>query len=276
MRLLPAAAFVAAPLLVGAAPAFAADIAIETPVAVEAIQQDGWLVTLKATGTISPKFEGSGKYGVSGMPGLSVRRPNQPWKFGAPDDGFGFPVLDTAWFQAGPVARIRGERDSSDDHKFRGMRDIDWAIEPGLFVEFYPYEKIRVRGELRHGVWGHSGFVGNVSADWIERFDRLVISVGPRMEIGDGKFMDTYYGVNGPEALRNGRVSPYKADGGIKSVGFASAVTYDWTEHWSSTLFGGYDRLTGDAAKSPVAKTLGSKNALTVGLGVAYTFGVNW
>lgn len=257
------------------APAFAADMAIEPPIAVTAVKE-GWLVTLKATGVVTPKFEGAAKYGVSGYPGLSIRRPGQPWKFGAPDDGFGFALIDTPWFQAGPVGRVRSERDSSDVRKFRGMDDVNWGIEPGAFVEVYPLEVLRLRGELRHGVYGHHGFVGNLAADYIQRFDNITVSFGPRAEFGDGKFMDKYYGVDFGEALRNGRVGTYKAKGGFKSVGLAGALTYDWNENWSTTGFAAYDRLVGEAGRSPVARTLGTKNAYTVGLGVAYTFDVNW
>ena len=264
----------AAALIAG--PALAADMPmIEPPVATTAIQE-GWLVTLKGTGVVQPKFEGAAKYGVSGYPGLSIRRPGQPWKFGAPDDGFGFALIDTPWFQAGPVGRIRSERNSSDVRKFRGMDDVNWGIEPGVFVEVYPLDVFRVRGEFRRGVYGHHGFVGNIAADYIQRFDNITVSIGPRTEFGSGRFMNTYFGVDLDESIANGRVGTYKAGGGFKSVGAAAAITYDWDENWSTTAFGGYDRLVGDAAKSPVAKTLGTKNAFTAGLGLAYTFGVNW
>jgi outer membrane protein len=271
------ACLIVAPLL-AAGPVLAADVALEAepPVAVVAAQE-GWIVTLKATGTFQPKFEGTSKYGISGFPGLSLRRPGQPWKFGAPDDGFGFALIDTPWFQAGPVGRIRSERDSSDVKRFFGMKDVDYAIEPGAFIEFYPLEMFRVRGELRHGFWGHDGVVGNVSADYIQRFDRTVVSFGPRMELGNGEFMNTYFGVDREEAANSPRIAaPYKAKGGIKSVGLAGAVTYDVTENWAVTGFGAYNRLVGEAADSPVARRIGTKNAFTAGLGVAYSFGVDW
>ena len=273
-RLLAALAL-AAPLAAFAGTAIAADVPMEEPVAVQA-QNEGWLVTLKGTGVWSQRFEASNKYRLSGYPGISIRRPGQPWKFGAPDDGFGFAVVDTPWFQLGPVARIRGERDWKDDKKFRGMDNVDWAIEPGAFLELYPADFFRVRGELRYGTWGYDGFVGNVSADYINRFDRFTLSVGPRMEIGGKEFMNTYYGVSANEAAFNGRVTRYKADGGVKSVGVAGALTYDWSQNWSTTGFASYNRLVGDAADSPVAKKLGEKDSYSVGLGVAYTFSVNW
>jgi outer membrane scaffolding protein for murein synthesis (MipA/OmpV family) len=235
-----------------------------------------WIVTLKATSTIQPRFEGAREYGFGVSPGLSIRRPGQPWKFGAPDDGFGFALWDTEWFQLGPVGRVRGERNSSKVNRFRGMHDIDLAIEPGAFIEVYPYENIRVRGELRRGVRGHHGFVGNIAADWIQRVDRTTLSIGPRVEIGDHNFMDEYFGVTAREAARNTRATRYNAKGGVKSVGLAAAATYDWSKNWSTTAFGAYNHLVGEAADSPVAKKLGTKSAFTVGLGVAYSFGVDW
>lgn len=262
--------------LASAATAHAADMALESPPVAVAAANEGWIVTLKASGGYMPKTEGASDYGFFAYPGLSLRRPGQPWKFGAPDDGFGIALIDSAWFQFGPVGRVRPKRNSSDVSHFEGLDDVHWAIEPGAFLEVYPLEFFRIRGELRRGVWGHHGFVGNVSADYIQRFDRLIVSFGPRTEIGDGDFMDAYFGISAHEAVENGRVAPYRAKGGVKSVGVAGALTYEWTEHWSTTAFGAYNRLVGEAADSPVAKTLGTKNAYTAGLGVAYSFSVDW
>lgn len=266
----------AAGLLVLAGAAQAADMPAANPPLAVTAADDGWIVTLKATGVVQPKFEGADKYGFFVQPGLSLRRPGQPWKFGAPDDGFGFAVIDTPWLQAGPVGRIRPERDSSDVKKFFGMKDVDYGIEPGAFVEVYPFETMRLRGELRHGFWGHDGVVGNVSADYIQRFGPMTVSIGPRTEFGDSDFMNAYYGVSAGEAAANGNISSYKAKGGFKSVGVGAAVTYDFTPNWSATGFGAYNRLVGEAADSPVAKDLGTKDAFTAGLGVAYSFGVDW
>lgn len=261
-----------------ASPAFAADMsAADSPVvAQDGIGQPDWRVTIKATGLVAPEFEGAKDYAISGAPGLSIRRPGQPWKFGAPDDGFGFALLDTEYFQIGPVGRIRSERDSSDERKIRTLNDVDWAIEPGLFVEFYPTSNIRVRGELRHGIGGHDGFVGDIAADWIQRTGPFTLSLGPRVALGDSSFMNEYFGVSSRESARVNGLDRFKADGGVKSVGVAGAATYDWTPNWSTTVFGGYNRLTGDAAKSPIVKRLDSKDQFTVGLGVAYTFDYSW
>lgn len=272
------ATFAVAALIALGAAAQAADVnAVETPEAALApVAAEGWRVTLKATSVMRPEFEGASDYAFSVTPGLSIRRPGQPWKFGAPDDGFGFGVINLPYMQVGPVGRIRGERDSSDERKIRRLHDIDWAFEPGLFVEVYPTTNTRIRGEIRHGVNGHDGLVGDVAADWIQRFDGFTVSFGPRVALGDSDFMNEYYGVTAREAARPGSLRRYKADGGVKSVGLAGAVTYDWTPNWSTTAFAGWNRLVGDAADSPIVKKLDSEDQFTLGLGVAYTFDVNW
>lgn len=248
----------------------AADLAIEEPAAAVA-PVDIWVATIKGTGFYQPRFEGSKEYAFTGAPGLSIRRGNEPYKIGSPDDGIDIAIINTPSIQFGPTARIRAERDSSKVSRFRGMNDIDYGIEPGAFLEYYPTEFIRLRGEARYGLWGSEGFSGTLAADGIFIYDRLTFLVGPRLELGDGKFTNNYFGVSTSEAARVG-VSRYKADGGVKSVGAAASATYQLTDAWSVTAFGRYDRLTGDAGKSPVAKTLGTKNAFTAGLGVGYSF----
>ncbi|GLK67209.1 MipA/OmpV family protein [Hansschlegelia plantiphila] len=271
MRRRLAVLLAAAPLAIFASAASAADISVEAPATAVAVD-DGWTATLKGTGVYGPLFEGSNKYGFSGYPGLAIRKKSEPWKIGAPDDGFGIAIVNMPWLQFGPVARVRAERDSSDVKRFYGMKDIDWAVEPGAFLEVYPTENIRLRGELRHGVSGHHGFVGNLAADYIFTVGNLALTAGPRVEIGDHKFMDKYYGVTASEAAQSSRASEYDAGGGVKSVGFTAAATYAWNENWSTTAFGRYDQLVGDAADSPVAKKLGTKSSFTAGVGVGYSF----
>ncbi|GBD47866.1 MipA/OmpV family protein [Methylopila sp. Yamaguchi] len=276
MHIRSTASLLALALATVTVPAFAADLAADgVVIAPTVVEETGWRVTLKATGVVQPKFEGVDEYGVSGFPGLSIRRPGQPWKFGAPDDGFGFALFDSEFLQFGPVGRLRSERNSSEVNKLRGLHDVDWGIEPGVFLEVYPTHNIRVRGELRYGVTGHDGFVGDIAADWIERQGPWTLSVGPRIALGDSDFMNEYFGVTNRDSVRTG-LSRYKAKGGVKSVGVAGAATYDWTQNWSTTVFGGYNRLVSDAADSPIVKRAGSKDQFTVGLGVAYSFNVDW
>jgi outer membrane scaffolding protein for murein synthesis (MipA/OmpV family) len=267
--------FVLSAALAGfAAQAQAADLAADAPLEAVAAPVDIWVATIKGTGFYQPRFEGSKEYHFTGAPGLSIRRGNEPYKIGSPDDGIDIALINTPSIQFGPTARIHGERDSSKVSRFRGMDDIDYGIEPGAFLEYYPTEFVRLRGEARYGLWGSNGFSGTVAADGIFIYDKLTVLVGPRLELGDRKYMNTYFGVSAGEAADDG-VSRYKAGGGIKSVGAAASATYQLTNEWSVTAFGRYDRYVDEAGKSPVTRTLGTKDAFTAGLGVGYSFAWN-
>jgi MipA family protein len=85
--------------------------------------------------------------------------------------------------------------------------------------------------------------------------------------------MNLVYGVSEAAAERNPYVTPFRADGGISSVGLSTAVSYDWTDAWRTTLYQRYDRLVDDAANSPITHQLGSHNQFTFGIGFDYSFG---
>jgi outer membrane protein len=49
-------------------------------------------------------------------------------------------------------------------------------------------------------------------------------------------------------------------------------VTYALNNRWGLFGFARYERLLGDAAKSPIVRELGSRNQLSGGIGLNYTF----
>ena len=56
------------------------------------------------------------------------------------------------------------------------------AVEAGAFVEYFPVESLRMRVEVRHGLYGHDGIVATGGADYVASADRFTFSVGPRIE----------------------------------------------------------------------------------------------
>lgn len=235
-----------------------------------------WIVTLRAGGVATPNFQGSDRYGLFPTGGISFRRANEPWKFSAPDDGFGFAIYDSPAVRFGPVARYTTGRYLSDDHRLFGLDKIKWTVEPGLFLELYPVDNLRARMEIRRGLNGHDGWVGNLGLDWIQRMGSFTLSGGPRMALGDGEYMNTMFGVTPGEAALNGQVIPFKARGGVKSLGASAALSYAWSPEWSTTVQGGYNRLVGDAGDSPITRAFGSKDQFTFGLSAAYSFKTGW
>ncbi|MFO1136247.1 MAG: MipA/OmpV family protein [Rhodoblastus sp.] len=231
----------------------------------------GWTITLKANGGVSPAWEGSNDLSPYLLPGLSVRRAGSAVTFSAPDDSPGFALFDENWMKAGVVGKLRGPRRSADYAALRGVHDVDWTVEAGLFAEFWPFEKLRARIEARHGFTGHHGNVVDLSMDWVERRGPWTVSVGPRLSLGDTRYMDKLFGVSAYDAVMSG-LPPYRAEGGAKSFGVAAAVSYEWSRNWTTTAYARYNRLVGSAAESPLVAGPGSRNQFTLGAIVAYSF----
>ena len=260
----------------GAAAAHAADLNADLPRATPAfamVDPSTWIVTLSGSIQAVPRYPGASDYTAVGYPSIDVRRVGEPRRFSTPDDGFSLALYDDQTFRLGPTARFVPGRYYGDDRRhLYGFRDARFAVEPGVFVEFYPSTSIRTRAELRQGLYGHHGTVGSIAADYLIPIDRILFSVGPRFNIGDASFARKYFGVSPAEAALNGRVTPYNPDS-FYSAGALGAVTYTPSETWAYTAYAGYTRILGASGDSPlVRRPFGNPNQYQFGLRVDYAF----
>lgn len=253
----------------------AAQAADVTPALTDPTPAKGWVVTIGLSTQLGPKYDGASSAGLSAMPSISWRKAGDADGFSAPDDGVDLALYETDRFSVGVVGDFRGGRYSGSNNRLFGMRDVPWTVEAGLFAEFWPVQdRLRTRLEVRQGFHGHHGVVADFAIDWVERFNGFTFAIGPRMTLGDARFMRRYFGVTATEAAINRYFMPYAPDGGLKSVGLASSLDYKWSDAWSTTLFGRYDRLAQDAAHSPLVATVGQRHQVTVGVGMNYSFEV--
>jgi outer membrane scaffolding protein for murein synthesis (MipA/OmpV family) len=269
------AALLLAPLALWPALVSAADLGSVRTMRPVAGASDPFVITVTANGQVQPVFPGSDKLMVVGYPSFNIRRASEPPRFAAPDDGFSISLYEEIpELRFGPVARVQGGRYLRDDRRLFGLRRIDWSIEPGFFVEYFPVSFIRARVELRYALNGAEGFVGNAGLDFIAPIDRWTLSVGPRIGFADANYVRTYFGVRPFEAALNGRVGPYRPGADVTSAGVLGAATYKWNETWATTAYVGYNRLIGDAGRSPIVRVFGSRDQLLFGASVSYSF--NW
>lgn len=233
----------------------------------------GWIITLGGSFEMGPKYDGANSAGPSFMPSISWRRAGEEAGFSAPDDGLDYALYETDRFSVGVVGSYRAGRYASSNGKLFGLRDVRWSLEAGAFAEYWVIpDRLRTRVEVRQGFNGHHGVVADFSADWVERFGSFTFGIGPRLSLASAPFMRRQFGVLPYEAALNGVVTPYKPGGGVKSVGLASSLEYAWSPSFSTTLFARYDRLVGEAAKSPLVDTIGQRNQFSVGIGASYSF----
>ncbi|WP_260855531.1 hypothetical protein [Mesorhizobium amorphae] len=97
----------------------AADSLGEKPIA----SNDPWIISVGGMMTVSPKWDGSSRYSLGGMPSISFRRASEPETFSAPDDNFDITFFTGKRFAIGPVASLRPGR-SSEGGRLEGSTAI--------------------------------------------------------------------------------------------------------------------------------------------------------
>jgi len=203
---------------------------------------------------------------------INTARGSNPFRFGAQDDSASIAVVSTNGFSFGPAANLEGRRKQSDVGAPVG--DVGRTIELGAFAQYQASPSIRLRAELRKGINGHEGVVGSIGADKIWRDgDRYVVSIGPRVRFSDARYQRAYFGVGPAASLATG-LRAYRPGGGIHAVGVTSGVSYELNSRWGVFGFARYERLVGDAARSPIVREFGSRNQLSGGIGLNYTFNI--
>ncbi len=219
-----------------------------------------------------PEYPGADKSEVVPYIKFSIARGDNPFGFSAPDDAFGIPLLSMGPLRAGPALAIQGGRKDSDVGVPLGK--VKSTVEVGGFAEVLVMDQFRLRADLRKGIGGHEGLVGSIGADQIWRDgDRYAISVGPRLLYSDSRYQRAYFGVTPQAALATG-LPAYRPDGGFHAVAAAAGLHYALSGPLGLFGYARYERLIGDARKSPVVRELGSPNQMSAGLGISYTLTV--
>jgi outer membrane scaffolding protein for murein synthesis (MipA/OmpV family) len=203
---------------------------------------------------------------------VDLKREGKTFEFEAPDESFGFGLIDVGSFEFGPALALESKREPS---RFPvPIDEVDMTFEAGAFAQVYLGDSFRVRGEVRKGLGGHDGWISNVSADFIaRRGDDYVFSIGPRVSWADEDYQQAYFGVTPAVSVASG-LPAYNADSGIRGVGGATSISYQFTPDWGIQAYGRYERLVSDAGRSPLIRTYGSRDQFWVGLGLSYTFGL--
>ena len=245
--------------------------AILVPVSQANAQDDGSKRIRVGLGAeLTPKFPGADDHRIGPMFDLSFARVGETFDFEAPDDSFDIGLISTNGFSAGPVLNLERSRKNSDVGAPVGK--VSTTIEAGAFVEYEASEAFRLRGEVRRGIGGHDGIISSLGADYIMRDgDQYVFSIGPRVLIADSKYQRAYFGVTPAAALATG-LPVYRPDGGLNAIGATSSLFYSFTPNWGMFGYARFERLVGDAKKSPIVDEFGSANQLSGGLGLTYTF----
>jgi outer membrane protein len=218
-----------------------------------------------------PAYPGADGHSLRPLVDVSRSRGDRPFGFEAPDESFGPSLIEAGGLEIGPALGFEGSRKASDVGA--DLDKVPFTVEAGAFVQYAFGPKFRIRTELRKGLGGHDGWTGQAGADYVARDgDDWLFSVGPRVTWSDGRYHRAYFGVTPAESVRTG-LAAYRPGGGIQAVGATAGFLKQLSKSFGLYSYAKYDRLTGDAADSPVVRTFGSRDQFSGGLALTYTWG---
>jgi outer membrane protein len=219
---------------------------------------------------VRPAFPGAEEADLRPLFDFDLAKGVEEFRIETPDDRFGIRLISAGRFTAGPAASFQGSRRNKDVGAPVGK--VDATIELGGFVDYLVNDSLRLRGELVRGINGHEGLTGQVGLDHFWRNgDRYAVTLGPRLLFSDDRYQRAYFGVSPAAAAATG-LPAYSPGGGVHAVALAAGMQTQLDPSWGLFSYARGERLVGDAVRSPIVRTYGSRNQLSAGLGISYAF----
>jgi outer membrane scaffolding protein for murein synthesis (MipA/OmpV family) len=230
-------------------------------------------VDVGASALAYPLFPGSNTERVLPIPAVEIHHGDR--FFASVREGVGYNLWLWNGFKAGPVANFAFPRRVSDQPAaLKGLGDVAFTLETGGFVRYDFGQFVAAKVEARQGVNGHRGLVVDMSADLNAPpmvNNRLFLSIGPRFSYYDHRYSQSYFGVTPLQSAASG-YAPFQASDG-ETVGGEIASVFVVSHRITWTIFGDYQRLLGDIARSPIVRgAYGSRDQYVVGSAVTYRF----
>jgi outer membrane protein len=182
-------------------------------------------------------------------------------------------LVPSKTYSFGPVLNYRMNRDDVDNDRVDTMKDVDAAVEAGVFGGI-DINSLLLGAELLADVSDeHDGMLAQISAGYRwQAAPGLVITPKVFTTYADDDYMDTYFGVNSGNRGTSG-LPNYAADSGLKDVGFTLGIDYNPWEHWGITGYLAYSALLNDAKDSPIVDDEGDDKQMSFGVMGTYRWG---
>lgn len=237
----------------------------------------------RLTGTIGlgaaivPRYEAGDEYFV--VPNIPLRLQYKGFQLNTRGLGLELDVIPHKGVDFGPAINFRNGRRDANSRQIAALDEVNPALELGGFLQINSppilkrQDSAYLRANVLQDVTGsHEGLVATGSLGYS-------VAVTPKVRIGgevngslaSAPFMRTFYSVSAPESARSG-LAPFRASGGARDVGVIGFVGYSFNKEWGLRLIGGYSRLVGDAADSPITSGPGNANRGFMSVGVTYNF----
>lgn len=225
-------------------------------------------LTVGGAAGVGPDYEGADSYEAVALPFFELS-----WRDRIFVGLDGIRALNplTENIRIGPLLSYDGGRDEDDNDDLEGLGDVDGSVTLGIVaeVEFGPYQ---FDARVEKAIDGHTGWLAALAASRnFQLSERLNLGLALKTSLADDDYMNDFFGITAMQSRRSG-LSRFDADAGFKDVGVGLSLDYALTDHWLLFASGGYARLLGDAADSPLVEDRGSADQFSAMLGGAYRF----
>jgi outer membrane protein len=186
-------------------------------------------------------------------------------------------LLDVSNWEFGPMFTYRFGRTDVEDPVVNLLPEIDGGLELGLFGGYHYTSAGSIPWRLRVGVSLTTAVTGDTTGSHVTPYASFWMPVSTKVFLGVGggftwsseSFMQQRFGVNSAASMASG-LPVYVADAGMRQIYAWPGVIVRLSDHWFGGVGGFYQRLTQDAADSPIITQRGDRNQWTVGVGVGY------
>jgi len=181
-------------------------------------------------------------------------------------------VIPNSIFELGPVLQYRLKRDEVKSGRVDKMRDIEGAVEAGVYAGIAP-RPFRLGVTYTHDVSNeYDGDLVELAGGWHDQLtDMFDMGLTVASTWASNAYMGHYFGVSPTESANTG-LDAYDADDGFKDVGVKLILGFGGEEWDGWKLYGmaSYFRLLGDAEDSPVVDDAGDADQFFGGIAVGY------
>lgn len=234
------------------------------------LAKSSFIVGLGAGAGFAPTYEGSKRYEFVPVPAVSLSWDDTLL---IEDTTARLVVIRTPWLQAGPLATWRPGRQQDDDHRLKGLGDVDDAFDLGAYARI-GFGGWSASVSARQDVIDSGGALVSFDTGYaLPLTDALTLSVGADAVWASDDYMSANFGITRQQARRS-RYDEFDAEAGFKNAGLSLAASYALSERWSLNAITGWERLLGDAADSPIVKQGGTPDQAYGFVSITYRFGL--
>ena len=186
-------------------------------------------------------------------------------------------LLNSPYFQVGPVLNFRFGRSGADDRAVRALGSVNAVVEGGITVGGTYIGTGAIPFRIRAGVSVVSdmtGGYGGVSALpfanlWVPLSPTVFVGVGASARFSPASQNRYYFGISQAQSQRSGLPGFDPGGSGFGQFSAWPAVVWRFRENWAVGASLLYTRLSDEAAASPIVRR-GSRDQIVGGVGVAY------